>query len=212
MTITWLGYSCFKIQGKDATVLIDPYSSDIGYKLGKQKVEICLISHEHFSHNNRDSIGEGALIFAEPGEYESKDVFVYGIDSYHDKKDGSEKGKNTIWRIEMEGISLVHLGDLGHSLTAEQKQKLSGVDILMVPVGGGESLNYKEASEICNELEPRIILPMHYQIQDQATKLEGIEKFAKEMAVPAKAELDKLKITEKDLPEEKTQTIILQKA
>ncbi len=211
MTITWLGYSCFKIQTKNATILIDPPAPEIGYKIGKQNVEIALITHEHFSHNNRDVIGGEALIFDKPGEFEAKDIFVYGIPSYHDKKSGEERGQNTMFLIEAEGISVAHLGDLGHPLTTEEKERLSDVDILMIPVGGGDSLGYKEAVEVINQIEPRIIIPMHFQISEQKTKLEGVDKFAKEMGVSPKAELDKLKISAKDLPEEKTQTIILQK-
>lgn len=211
MTISWLGYSCFKIQDKNATVLIDPYAPEIGYKLGKQNVDLALFSHRHFSHNHRDVLGGSPLIFDKPGEYESKGVFVYGVPSFHDKKQGQEKGNNIIFRIELEGVSIVHLGDLGHELGPEQKEKLSGLDVLLIPVGGGDSLDYKSAAAIVNELEPRIVIPMHYQLPDQKTKLDGVEKFAKEMGVAAKAELDKLKISRKDLPEDETKTIILQK-
>lgn len=212
MTINWLGYSCFKIQGKNVAVLIDPFSPEIGFKLGKQNVELVLISHDHKFHNYRDSLGETPLIFDTPGEYEAKGVFIYGIPSWHDKKDGAEKGSNIIFRIEMEGISVVHLGDLGHGLSLEQKERLNGVDILLVPVGGQDTLNYKEAAELISELEPKIVIPMHYQIDGQKTKLEGVEKFAKEMAVSPKAELDKLKITQKELPVDEEKVIILAKA
>lgn len=211
MQIIWLGYSCFRLQDKNASVLIDPYAPEIGYKLGKQNVEIALISHSHFSHSNREVLGGAPLIFDKPGEYESKGVFIYGLPSYHDKKQGADRGQNIIFRIEMEGISIVHLGDLGHELSADLKEKLSGVDVLLVPVGGGDSLNYKEAAALVNELEPRIVIPMHYQLSEQKTKLDGVEKFAKEMGVSAKPEMDKLKLSRKDLPEDETKTIILQR-
>lgn len=209
MQISWLGLSCFRLQGKNAVVLIDPFTSESGLKLGKQNADIVLISHEHGNHNNRET-GGTPLFFGTPGEYESKDVFVYGIPSFHDKQEGKEKGENVIFRIEMEGMSIGHLGDLGHPLTQEQKEKLSGVDILMVPVGGMDhTINAKEAAEIVNELEPRIIIPMHYQISGLKTKLDGVDKFAKEMAVSAAPETDKIKVTRKDLPEEKSKVIIL---
>lgn len=209
MQISWLGLSCFRLQGKNAVVLIDPFTSDSGLKLGKQNADIVLISHEHTNHNNRET-GGTPLFFSTPGEYESKDVFVYGIPSFHDKNNGKDKGENVIFRIEMEGISIGHLGDLGHPLTTEEMEKLSGIDILMVPVGGSDhTINYKEAAEIVNELEPRIIIPMHYNMPGLKTKLDGVEKFAKEMAVSAAPETDKIKVTRKDLPEEKSKVIIL---
>ena len=146
-------------------------------------------------------IADSPLVFKTPGEYEAKDIFIYGLPSFHDKKDGLEKGRNIIFRIDIEGLSVVHLGDLGHQLSPETVEKLAQVDVLLVPVGGGDSLNSKEAVEVINELEPRIVIPMHYQIDGQKTKLDGIEKFAKEMGVSAKAEDDKLKLSRKDLPE-----------
>lgn len=212
MIITWQGYSCFKIQGKDVTVLIDPFSSEIGYKLGKQHADLVLITHDHPFHSDMDQVADDPLIFDTPGEYEAKDVFVYGIKTYHDKKNGEEKGQNTIFRFEMEGISIVHLGDLAHPLSPEVIEKLATVDILMIPVGGGDALNYKEAIDVINEIEPRIVIPMHYQIPGQKTKLDGVEKFAKEMGVSAAATEDKFKIVKKELPEENTKTIILKQA
>ena len=101
MTITWLGYSCFRLQSRDATVLIDPYSSDIGYKLGKQHCDIVLTTHDHPNHSDMEFIADNPLVFKTQGEYEAKDVFIYGLPSFHDKKDGSEKGRNIIFLVDI---------------------------------------------------------------------------------------------------------------
>ncbi len=215
MIITWLGHACFKIQDKEVTVITDPYGQSIGFKLPKLMADIVTVSHDHEDHNNIAGVhgtsGEPFLISG-AGEYEIKGVFIYGIPFWHDKNEGKERGASIAYRIEIEGISIVHLGDLGHSLGEEQASKLDGVDILLIPVGGKYTIGAKEAAEVINEIEPRIVIPMHYKIPGLKLDIDSVDKFLKEMGASKAERLPKLKISKKDLPQEETKIILLEKS
>jgi len=209
MTIFWLGQSAFKIQDKEVTVAVDPYG-EIGLKMPKFNAEVLLISHGHDDHNNKDAIKGTPFLIDGPGEYEVKNVFVYGIPALHDDKEGAERGKITMFLIEMEGIKIAHLSDFGQkSLTAEQLGMLEGVDILLIPVGGHFTIDGEEAAKIVSQLQPRIVIPMHYKIPHLNIKLDPVDNFLKEFGVTSPEKMEKLKISKKDLPQEETKVIIL---
>lgn len=209
MQITWLGQSCFKIQGKDITVVNDPYDKSIGLKLPRLNADILTVSHDHYDHSNIEAVSGNPFVITTPGEYEIKGVFIYGIPSFHDNKQGVERGLNIIYLFEFEGLKIVHLGDLGHLLTDEQLEKMGNIDILLVPIGGVYTINADQASEVISQIEPRIVIPMHYKIPGLKVNLDGINKFSKEMGIKESEALDKLRITKKDLPQEETKVVIL---
>lgn len=212
MDIFWYGQSFFKLKGKNATVMIDPFSPEIGLKLPKDmQADIVLKTHDHHDHNNVSAVS-GAAIFDGPGEYEVKNVIVTGINSYHDNSQGSERGKNIIFHMQIDGLNIVHLGDLGQSqLTEEQTQAIDQTDILLVPVGGNFTISSKEAIEVINQLEPRIIIPMHYKIEGLNVEIEGVEQFLKEMGVENPIPVPKLSVTAEKLPEE-PEVVLLSKS
>ncbi|MBN1778664.1 MAG: MBL fold metallo-hydrolase [Candidatus Buchananbacteria bacterium] len=214
MIISWFGQSCFRIQGQDSVVVTDPFSKEIGLRLPKLTADILTISHDHHDHNNIEAVKgittPEAFLINQPGEYEVKNTFVYGISSFHDNQQGQERGKNIIYRFEMENITITHLGDLGHSLENGLIEALEGTDILLLPVGGIYTINLKQAVEIVSQLEPRIVIPMHYNLPGLklSSKIDGVEAFCKEMGVGVEA-VDKFKVTKKDLPQEDLQVVIL---
>ncbi len=209
MTIFWLGQSAFKIQDKEVTVAIDPFDN-IGLRMPKFNAEVLLITHDHPDHNNKDAIKGTPFLIDGPGEYEVKNVFVYGIPAFHDDKQGAERGKITIYLIEIDGIKIAHLSDFGQdSLNTEQLEMLEGVDILLIPVGGIHTIDGEQAAKIVSQLQPRIVIPMHYKIPHNNAKLEGVEKFLKEFGATNPEKMDKLKISKKDLPQEETKVILL---
>ena len=216
MLIQWFGQSCFKIQGQTCTIITDPFDNSYGLKMPRLAGDVVTVSHDHHDHNNTKAVKgvneDNPFIINGPGEYEIKNVFIQGVLSYHDGQEGKERGKNIIYRIEMEGVSLAHLGDLGHILTNGQIEKLEGIDILMIPVGGVFTINSKQATEIISQLEPRIVIPMHYDIKGLKVgkKIDGISAFCKEFGACPTEEIDKLKISKKDLPQEDLKVIILQ--
>ena len=209
MQISRLGHSCFKIQDNEVTLIIDPYGEETGLKLSKLSAEIVLISHDHPDHANLEAIRGNPFVINRPGEYETKNFFIYAIPSYHDNQQGKERGENLIFLIEVDGIRIAHLGDFGQqTLTEEQLKKLEGVDILLIPIGGHFTIDAKEAAEIISEIEPRLVIPMHYQEPGLKYNLDNLDKFKKEMGNKIET-LDKLKLKKKDLPEEEIKVIIL---
>lgn len=213
MIITWLGHSCFKLQDKvgtdGVTVITDPYDKETGLKMPSIEADIVTVSHDHHDHNNVEALRGKPFVIDCAGEYDFKGVLVEGIDSYHDEEEGKLRGGNIIYRIEVEDISIVHLGDLGHTLTNEQLEKLVGTDVLLIPVGGKFTLDAKKAVEVISQIEPRIVIPMHYQTEGLAIEgLDSIEKFIKELGLEPSHE-EKLKITKKDLPQEDMELVIL---
>lgn len=213
MIITWLGQSAFKLQDKISsdgiTVVTDPYGKETGLKMPSFEADIVTISHDHADHNNVDALRGNPFVIDCAGEYDTKGILIEGIDSYHDDEEGKLRGGNIIYRIEIDDISIVHLGDLGHVLTNEQLEKLVGTDILMIPVGGKFTLDAKKAVEVISQIEPRIVIPMHYKIDGLAYEdFDSIEKFIKELGIEPSRE-EKLKITKKDLPQEEMELVIL---
>lgn len=212
MEITYIGHSCFKIKGKDTTIVIDPYSPSVGYKLPKLSADIVLTTHEHEDHNNISAVSDARLIISGPGEYEAKDTFVYGIQVSHDQNQGEDRGTVTIYIIDIDGFTLMHLGDLGHTLSQESLAKAANVDVLMIPVGGKYTIDAQAAAKVISSIEPGFVIPMHYATPD-LTGIEGLEpvsKFLDEMGADSSLkEEEKLKINSKlDVPEE-TQLVLL---
>jgi L-ascorbate metabolism protein UlaG (beta-lactamase superfamily) len=142
------------------------------------------------------------------GEYDVKGVLIEGVDSFHDEKNGAERGHNIIFRITVDDVSIVHLGDLGHVLDTKQLEHLSGADILLVPVGGKYTLDAKKAVEVVSQIEPRIVIPMHYKTEGVKLEIDGVEKFIKELGLKPQYE-DKLKISKKELPVEDMELVVL---
>lgn len=212
MHITWHGQSCFKIQGKEVTIITDPYHKEIGLKVPRFKGDIVTVSHRHISHDNTEAVKNDPKIVEGPGEYNIKGVNILGVETYHDAKDGADLGPNTVYVIEMEKIKICHLGDLGHKLTDVQTDRVDGVDILLVPVGETNLLSMKEIVETINAIEPKIVIPMHYKIPGLKTELSTIDKFCEEMSLKGSKAEPKLNIKYKNLPKTETETVILQKS
>ncbi|MBA3047550.1 MBL fold metallo-hydrolase [Patescibacteria group bacterium] len=212
MIITWLGHSCFKIQDKPgsdgATVITDPFDQSTGLKVPRCEANIVTVSHDHHDHNNIASIKGSPVVISGAGEYEVSNVFIEGAEAYHDEKQGAERGKNIMYRIDIDDMSVAHLGDLGHILDAKQLEQFEGTDILLIPVGGNFTIGAKKAVEVVSQIEPRIVIPMHYKVPGLKIDLDGVEKFIKELGLKPTYE-DKLKISKKDLPQEDMELVVL---
>jgi L-ascorbate metabolism protein UlaG (beta-lactamase superfamily) len=200
MEITYLGRSCFKIRGKQATVITDPFSPELGYTMGKQTADIVTVSHSHKDHSYTQGINGTPRILNRPGEYEAAGVLVIGLPSYHDREKGAERGNNIIFVMEMEEVSICHMGDLGHPLTDAQVEEIGKVDVLMIPVGGVYTINAQQAAATMRQLEPRIVLPMHYQAGLFSADLEPLDNFLRETSVQSQTPQSKLNVTKSNLP------------
>src|SRR5229473_436765 len=205
MEITWLGHSCFQLRGKNVTLITDPFPPQPGYSLGKVNAPIITVSHNHAGHNYVEGVGGNPRVVRAPGEYEISDVLITGVSSYHDNKRGQELGRNTIYVIHMDDLVICHLGDLGHTLQEEQLEEVADADILLIPIGGHNTLSAAQAAEVISQVEPRIIIPMHYVAGAPANPLD---KFYREMGVEVMNTQPKLTVTRNNLPAE-TQVVIL---
>ena len=184
MDISYLGHSSFRIRFKNTFVVTDPYdSAKVGLKMPKVTANIVTISHDHFDHNHLANVKDYKKVVAGPGEYEIMDVSILGYPSFHDGKKGKDRGKNTIYVFETEGLRVCHLGDLGHTLKDKVVDKIGDIDILMIPVGGEYTIGPSEALEIVRAIEPNIIIPMHYfqkgMKKDAFGKLKTADEFMK---------------------------------
>jgi L-ascorbate metabolism protein UlaG (beta-lactamase superfamily) len=217
MQIVWKGQSCFQIitnreknnhgntsrNNNQVSIVIDPYGESTGLRIPKLEADILLVTHDHPDHNNVKAVSGNYFLISGAGEYEIKDVFIQGIPAFHDPACETGKEEVIIYTIESEEIRVCHLGDLGQKeLTEDQVEKIGNIDILMIPVGGVYTISSKEATKIIAQIEPRIVIPMHYHIPKLKIKLDGLEKFLKAMGVKSPEILNKLTIKKKDIPEE----------
>ena len=200
MEISWLGHACFRIKGVQATVITDPYSPDLGYSLGKPSARVVTVSHQHPGHSYLKGIDGDYRPVQGPGEYEISGVLIIGIPTFHDEERGSQRGKNTVYLIEVDGVSVCHLGDLGHVLVAEQVEQMEDVDVLLLPVGGVSTINASMAAQVVRQLEPKVVVPMHYKTEALKRKLEPVEGFLREMGVKAVDSSPKISFTKANLP------------
>jgi len=198
--ITWLGHSCFRIKGSQAAVITDPFPPDLGYSLGKPTANIVTVSHQHPSHSYVQGIGGEPRTIQGPGEYEISGVLIIGVATFHDAEGGKKRGKNTVYLMEVDGISVCHLGDLGHVLTSEQVEEIGDVDVLLLPVGGVSTIDASMAAEVIRQLEPKAVVPMHYQTPAINRELDSVDKFLKEMGMEPIDPRPKLSVSKSNLP------------
>jgi L-ascorbate metabolism protein UlaG (beta-lactamase superfamily) len=200
MEITWLGHACFRLRGKQATIITDPFPPDLGYSLGKPTAQIITVSHPHPGHSYIQGVGGEPKILAGPGEYEISDVMTVGVQTYHDNEHGAIRGKNTAYLIEIDEVLVCHLGDLGHVLTTEQAARLDTVDVLLVPVGGVSTIDATHAAEVVRHLEPKLVIPMHYKTEAVKREMAPVDRFLKEMGVKEITPQPKLNVNKASLP------------
>ncbi len=192
MVITWYGQSCFKIVSEGLTIVLDPFDKETGPRPPSFAADIVCVSHDHHDHNNVKAISGNPFIISGPGEYEVKGISFFGIECFHDQKQGQELGLSTIFSIETEDMKLCHLGDFGQDeLSEAQSEAINGPDILFIPVGGKYTIGGTRAAKLVNQIEPRIVIPMHYKIPELSKKIniEPVDRFLKEMGVGKKGRL-----------------------
>ena len=207
MEITWYGRACFRLKGREATVITDPCPPSTGFVAGKHDVQLLTLSHAHPDHTYTRSITAG-LTLTRPGEYESANVLVTGVRTFHDGSRGAERGENVVFSIEIDGVHVAHLGDLGHLLTEEQLSELGPVDVLLVPAGGVFVLPPAEAAEVVSQINPKMVIPMHFQVDGGSTDLATVDGFLHEMAAEPIRQ-PKAQVTHSSLPDE-TQLVLLE--
>ena len=210
MDVTWLGHGCFRLRGRAAAVVTDPYPPAVGLKLARMDAEVVTVSHEHDNHSFTQVVRDGAYEIRGPGEYEVAGVSVIGIPTYHDDEKGAKHGRNTVYLIEIDDVRVCHLGDLGHKLEDAEAEAVTTPDVLLVPVGGASAMNGAQAAEVVRQLEPRYVVPMHYAIPGLKLKLDPIDRFLKEMGVTVSEAQPKLAVQKSSVTEYETKVVVLE--
>lgn len=186
MKITWLGHASFVIETLDKIIIMDPFNEEVGYPIYGGNVDYATVSHDHWDHSAVHLLKGSPQVIKTTGEHSVSDIKFTGIKSYHDKEKGSLRGENIIFKINAEGIEVVHLGDLGHILDYDDIKLLGNVDILLVPVGGTFTVNALEALDIVNKLNPKVVIPMHYNTPHLSFDLAPVEDFTKHFDIVTK--------------------------
>lgn len=195
----WYGHNCFRIRAKEAAILTDPVGRNTGYAMQKQTADIVTISHDHPGHNNLDVIKSDHEVISGPGEYEISGVFITGIRTYHDPVSANDRGYNTVYLIETEGMVICHLGDLGHALDSSNAEEMAQADILLVPAGGGPIINQEQAVEVVSLLEPKIVIPMQYQTDAGDAGRAPVDEFVSALGADVPEPVDKITLKPSDL-------------
>ncbi|WP_048103924.1 MBL fold metallo-hydrolase [Aciduliprofundum sp. MAR08-339] len=179
MEIRWHGHSCFEI-GDGTRIVIDPHDGrSIGIKTPRVQADIVLVTHHHFDHDAVRVVRGNYQVIDSPGDYEVGDLRIKGIEAYHDEMNGRKRGRITMFKVEKEGIRLLHVGDLGHILASEQLSEIGEVDILFIPVGGVYTVDAKGAYENAIRIRPKVIVPMHYKITGMSLGIAPVDEFLK---------------------------------
>ncbi len=214
MEIKYLGHSSFFIKTKTGKVVTDPFNPQmVGLKFPKTEADIVTVSHAHNDHNYREGIKEGALFLDWPGEYEKQEVRVRGYSTFHDNKQGAVRGENILFKIESENISVLHCGDLGHIPDETTIELIGAVDILLIPTGGLYTLGAEEAVKVAQEIEPSIVIPMHFgrpELNQETFKnLAPVETFLNAIGAKDTQTIDKLNVKKEDLNPEEMKVVVL---
>lgn len=177
MKIVWHGHSCFEIRD-GITVVTDPHDGkSIGIKPPVVKADVVLVSHDHFDHNCIRIVKGDPQIITDCGETVIGDLKIRGVPTFHDKEEGSKRGKNTIFCFEMDDIKFCHCGDLGHLLTEKQAEAIGPVDVLFIPVGGVFTIDSQDAKRVIETIKPSVVIPMHYHVGGLSISVDSIDSF-----------------------------------
>ena len=207
MDISWLGHSCVRVRAGGTFVVMDPTSRKSGYDMGRPTAEVVTVSHDDQAHNNVRGLRGDPLLLDGPGEYEVQGVQLLGVASgLRPGAEGERPGRNVAFVLEAEDLRLAHLGGLGTRITAEQAEQLGTIDVLVIPVGGGRVLDAVEAARVVRELEPRVVIPVHYAASDgEAAPAE----FVKALGIEPEPPVARLSLQKRGLAE-KTRLVLLE--
>jgi L-ascorbate metabolism protein UlaG (beta-lactamase superfamily) len=207
LDITWYGHSCFRISERGrVTIVTDPFADVIGMEAPRAKGDVVTVSHDAPGHNFVDAIKGARHILRTPGEYEIGGVFILGL-AMHNVQTVPPRA-NVAYMFDYDNLKVLHLGDLAEVPEQSVIEELGEVNVLLIPVGGGEGLKAAQAAEVVGLIEPHFVVPMHYAQPNLRLELDPVDKFLKAMGVSKAQEMDLLKVNVSDLPEQ-TQVIIL---
>ena len=206
MEVTLLGHDCFRLKGRDVTLVTDPFAPAEGSL--RVSADIVTVSHDDPGHNAVAAVEGSPRALTGPGEYEIKGVLITGVGAFHDDTRGKARGLNTVYVIEIDDLRVCHLGDLGHVLSTEQVEEIGAVDLLFVPAGGPHTISPAQAAEVISQLEPAVVVPMNLTARD-GEPTGALEKFTHEMGIKEYEPQSRLNVAKSSLPSE-TQVVVLE--
>jgi len=200
MKLKWLGHACFLLTSDNGVrILTDPFNEKVGYALPEVEADIVTVSHNHGDHSYTAAVMGEFLLIDQPGNFSHKGIEIMGISSFHDSAQGSQRGRNIIFRFRIDGLSVVHLGDLGHVLSTSQVEEFGRVDILLVPVGGHYTIDASAALEVIHQLKPETIVPMHFKTETGGASLAPVERFLESAGEGKKLGKQEIELTRDNL-------------
>ena len=182
MDITWLGHSCFRLHDADMTVVTDPYPSEVGLRVDDRPASVVTISNAHPNHSNAESIQGEPKIFRDPGEYEFNGVTARGVMTPLNDGQPREE-RNVAFTIEIGGVNVCHLGDISVLMSARMIDDLKPVDVVLVPTGGHCTLNMEQVNQTLQDLDPKIVIPMHYMTDGITVEVDPLDNFIRRMGL-----------------------------
>jgi L-ascorbate metabolism protein UlaG (beta-lactamase superfamily) len=214
MKIKWLGHSSFLIESSDGTkVMTDPFESGsydgaVGYAPIRDSADVITVSHDHADHNAVDEIAGDPAIIRGGEERTIKGVVLRGVGTFHDESKGQERGRNIVHVVDVDGLRVGHLGDLGHLLSDDEVEAVGQVDVLLAPVGGYYTIGPEEARDVAEQLGARIVIPMHYKTEDLGFPIQPVDDFLKLMKQVERVGATSIEIDKDNLPD-KRKVIVL---
>ena len=182
MKLKYYGHACFSLRfASGTTLVIDPFDERVTYAPCEESCDAAPLSHDHLDHHHVQSLRGDFATLREPGSYDVRGVRITAVPSFHDKRGGALRGRNLIFRIEGEGLTIVHLGDLGHMPDENQLRAISGADVLLVPIGGVYTIDTPEAEALLRLAQPKHAVAMHYSTPDYDFHTATSEVFARDM-------------------------------
>ncbi|MGI8824521.1 MAG: MBL fold metallo-hydrolase [Chloroflexota bacterium] len=207
MEITYLGHSAFRLRGKDVSIVSDPFPPSLGLAMGKPSANIVTVSHDSANHSYVKGVGGEPRVIDGPGEYEVSNVLIAGVATSMEPMTGPT---NTAYVLRFDDLAICHLGDAHDKLTNQQIEQIGDIHVLLIPVGGGKSLSPVQASDVVAQLEPQLIVPMHFRLAGaEMDGLEPVDHFTREMGVKEFVPEAKLMVTKSSIGHE-TRVIVLE--
>lgn len=215
MKVKWLGHACFLITSEEGIrIITDPYVpgwSDVNYGKIEEVADIVTVSHDHRDHNNVAGIKGSPTLVKGVGTKQVKGIEFQGLSSYHDTVKGRQRGPNTIFCFAVNGVKICHLGDLGHQLSDEQLAEIGEVDLLLIPTGGGPTIDPAGATQVCERIKPRVAIPMHFKTSKCTFPPAGAEDFVKGKANVRRMDTSEVQFKKDELPAA-TEVVVLKHA
>ncbi len=208
MELSWLGHSCFRLRGRELTVVMDPFGPDLGYTLGRVHADVVTVSHDEPNHNAAAAVDGNPRLVAGPGEYEFAGVSLTGVATPRPPGQGRDVSRNTAYLVELDDVTICHLGDVAAPLGTEQLAVVKDADVLLLPVGGHCTIDATQAAELVAQVEPKLVVPMHYQTPAISLELDPVDRFCREIGVAELTPQARLSVTRSGVPEQLTVVLL----